>query len=225
MILSEDNTTASPAGQVEIDPPTGVGAEPRVIEMDGYLVDEETGEVVGVVTPPEFVIDSQSAAEWVMNKMLEAESQVAAFDKTDAVIHAKAVLANAEAMKKPLQRRVEWLHKRFDNELGEFAKTRLTKTCKTWRCLFGTVSLRKVPARLALKDEGLAIRMAEDFKLYAAGLRVTKEFLISQITPADHAELVTGLIGHEWSAEDQTRKAFEIVPATEKVDVKTGAER
>jgi hypothetical protein len=198
--------------------------KPRVTDVvDGYLVDSETGEVLGLEKLPkeEFKVDSESAAEWVLNKMLEAESDVAAVDSSPFVIHARTVLQNAEKLKKEKQGRVDWLHKRFDAELGAFARIQLAnKKGRTFKAVVGSIALRKVVGGLRVKDEAAALRVAK--MCYPHAVKTTHTFMISQLTPADIEELKKGLAEGGWKPDDYTRTAFEIKPDEEKVDVKTG---
>lgn len=184
----------------------------QIIVIDGLLVDEETGEILGVAGRPEFRVTDRASAEWVMERLLNAEAAIEAIDKTAAVIHARAILANAETMQKDHRRKLEWFHARFDTELGEWAKGELegakTRTVKT---LYGSISLRTIQGRIALKSGEEALAAAMEFAQRVAPQAIRKELLISAI-PSDVKEQAVTLCP----------KAFERIPERESVTVKTG---
>lgn len=176
-----------------------------------YQVDPETGEVLGIVTPkPEFVIDTDDAANWCLAKMLAEESAIAAIDTADLVRQARAILENAEAMKKDRQRRLDWLHTRFDAELGKYARGALegAKT-RTLKLLCGSISLRTVKGGLRVIDEADALETAKSLG-WKQAIKTTEKFLISELD-------------EEQRHNAETMPGFKLNPDEERVKIDTGA--
>lgn len=127
---------------------------PLVMVDDLFDVDPETGEILAVRTPDSgFAIDSPERADWVLGKLMALDAEAAALQGADVVQQAKAILANAERMTAAVARRREALLRRFEAELAEFARKQLEGSkSRTWQGLYGAVSLRSVPARIAVSD-------------------------------------------------------------------------
>ncbi len=137
----------------------------EVFEHEGFLVDSD-GTIYDVVTPrKQFEVKTIADAEWVLQKLGEYEAKIAAVDATDAVIHARSVIANAEALKKPLQKRREYLEQRFKAQCQVVAGVELKgKKERTLKTLFGAISLRTVRGKLTLKkDQELLGKWAHRF--------------------------------------------------------------
>lgn len=202
-------------------------ANPVVI--DGYLVDGETGEVLGIVTPKaEFTVQTAEDADWVLAKILQAEAALASIDSRPEIACARAILANAERLKKDESRRLDWLHRRFDAELGDFARRQLDgKKTKTFKTLFGAISLRTKKGGLRVANEESALTMAR--KLFPHAVRKTEKFMISSLTATDR-EQITQLLkrndemlpGHGSLEVSYAAESFRLEPDAEVVDVKTG---
>jgi hypothetical protein len=201
--------------------------ESRSTELiDGYIIDAETGEVLGIESPrPAFAVVDQSSCDWVMNKMLEAEADVAAIDHSPVVLHAKAVLENAAQLKKQRQRRVDFLHHRFDTELGEYARQKLIgQKSKTLKTLFGSISLRIVRGGVRVFDEIRAIEWAR--RCFPDAIKTSEEFLISAL-PADEKKRIAEQL-QDWvdvpEADDEMElhRAFVLQADKEKIAVKVG---
>jgi hypothetical protein len=188
----------------------------------GFMIDPETGEILGMLdTTDRFEVKAQDDAEWVLKKMLSAEADMAAIDNMPDVIKAKAVLENAEKMKREQQRKLDWLHRRFDNELGEFARRQLEgQKGKTFKTIYGSISLRVKKGGLKVLDPAKALLMAK--MDYPHAVKTTESFLISMLTDSEKETLVKGLTGTVWTDEDEARKAFTVDPDSETVTVKTG---
>lgn len=190
--------------------------------IDGYLYDED-GVCRGPAELPrkQWSIESQSDLEWILNKMLQEEAFIAAIDQTDAVLHAKAVIANAEAMKKDHSNRLAGLHWRFDNEIEHFVRPLIEgQKSKTFKTLVGSVSFRKVPGGLRVADAESALAVAEEF--YPESVKVVRSFLVSQLTEEDRQEIIELLTTKRDEADRATLKAFEIKPDAETMTIKTG---
>jgi len=145
--------------------------------IDGLIWDVETGECLGPVRST-FKIATKEDAEWVLIKLQTCESEIQAIDKTPSVIAARALIANAESMKKDLERRYASIERRFGPELANWARTQLVGKAKTFKTLFGSVSFRAVPDKIKVADEELAVAWA---KVHApAAIKTTHKFLISE---------------------------------------------
>lgn len=183
-----------------------------LIVSGDYWVDEATGEVVGFahVEPPEgvasstFTIDTVVKAEWVLEKMQAAEAAIKEAENHRAYVQARAIIAQHEQLVKPHQKKLEWLHKRFDGELGEFAHTVLGNKCGTWKTLYGNVKLTATKEKLKERAEGLAVAWAKSYAVNA--VKVVESFLVSMLTP-------------EQAAAAKESEAFEVVPASYNVKV------
>lgn len=191
--------------------------------VDGYVINTVTGEVMGLAQSPIFTISDPSSLDWVLGKMLSEESAIHAIDNTEAVIHARAILDNALAMKKDRQRRLDWLHRRFDDEIGHYVRPLLEgQKTKTYKTIYGQVSFRKKPRRLAVADPESALAWAS--VNCPEAIKTTAEFQIGRL-PADRALSLTEELLRGGDSEDSAeRKAFTVIPESELVTVKTGVE-
>lgn len=169
-----------------------------------YDVDPGTGEVLSVQAAlPGFVVDSAERADWVLAKMLHADSEIAAINGSATVAQAKAILANAEAMTRRLANHRAALEWRFGPELAKFAKANLGNT-RTWRGLYGSVSFRATAARLKVTDQDSAGRWA----LAECPEAVKIDCMVSLIPPSLRSSVLAGDVpappGMEVVAEGET---------------------
>jgi hypothetical protein len=123
--------------------------------IDGELWDEETGEYAG---PASGWITGEESPEdlalLVMRKRMDIE---AAIDAETAKMH--AILANCQAIIGKQSRRLDWLQRRYDAQLQDYALSQLprkadgTLKVKTWTCPYGAVSFRTIAERVKVVDE------------------------------------------------------------------------
>jgi len=188
----------------------------NTIIQDGFIVDQETGEVLGLaeMPKPDFAVTDEESFNWVMKRILTAEADIQAVKTNSEVIAARAIVANADAIEKQARKKLEWLHTRFTPEIGEYAKQFITDKCKTFKTVLGSVSFRKVPSKYIVTNEENAIALAE--KMCPDAVKVKKSFLISQATPEFIEECFRGAI------ETGEMEAFDIVLESETVTIKTG---
>jgi hypothetical protein len=156
--------------------------EPETFVHGDYVIQAETGEILGLArdaaTEPPFRVNSRSEAEWVLEKLTEAESEIAALDKRKAVL-----ISNIEAMQREHEHRAQWLRVRFGPELEEWARTELAgKKTRTLKTPFGTLSFRKRPEKLVVDEEEKAIAWADKWGITDA-IKRTEKLLISMIPP------------------------------------------
>jgi len=181
----------------------------ETVVIDGYIVDAESGEVLGLAQKEEFHITDEESFNWVMKKFLDTESKLESIEHSPEVAQAKAILANAESMTKDAQRRLDWLTARFSQELAEYARPQLPKGSKSFKTIYGTVSFRSVPAKLVVYDLPSALEWAK--KHCPEAIKVTEDFQFSKVNKA----LIEDL---------KRQKGFAVIDGSEKVTIKTGVE-
>lgn len=203
------------AGIVVHEPVTDITAdqvneaiEHTIIEDKGLLIDNGTGEIMGMVgAPPTFFVDTPEAAGWVLRKMMEEEGALA-----DIRAQQSAIMANLDKMAGERVRRLGWLHWRYDHELADFAKNELARTnskTKTWRCAWGLVSFRLTKGTNKIIDMKSAVIWA-------------KRHVPTAIKTAESVS-VTDLLPHLEEFDPKDRPEWlESTPGGEKVTVETG---
>lgn len=170
-----------------------------IIIQDGYKIDSETGEVLGLAEP--FQVTDIKSAEWVMRKMHEAESQAKAYEA-----QAADILANLCKLTKFHRSKAEWLKTCYGSQLEEVAKANLIKGKKTWSSLFGSVAFRTTAPRLDIVDEEDAITWAKVY--YPEAIKVKESLLKSNIPTDEVYPPESGIV---------------FVPAGESVSIKVGS--
>ena len=147
------------------------------ISKDGFIVDTETGEVLGHAQAHErFVVDSSNAAEWVLERIQAADADVAACDA-----RLKAISENIAAMRKEHEKRKDWLLMRFAAELEAFAAAELDgKKTRTFKTPFGSLSFRTAPGSVKVLDMEEAVKWAKMYEPEA--VKVTETVLVSKVT-------------------------------------------
>jgi len=178
----------------------------QTIEQDGFIIDVETGEVLGLAKP-EFHVTDASSADWVLEKMLDAKASI-----TRENIKLKSITENIESKKRDYQRRIDYLEFRFGAELEAFAAKELegAKT-KTWKGDYGQLKFRTVNGGVRVKDADEALAAAKQLG-WVDAIKVKEEFQISKLTP-DQKALAVNLLD-----------AFEVKPDSQVFDIKVGGE-
>lgn len=119
--------------------------------IDGWIVDVETGEQLGVAVQQGFTIGTNDEADWVLSKMLAEQSAI------------DSVLANAKAIADRHQKRLDLLNKRFGAELEHFAKSQLEgKRERTLSLLYGSLSFRAVKGTNKIVDMAQAVAFCKE---------------------------------------------------------------
>lgn len=172
---------------------------PTVIIQDGYKVDADTGEILGLAEP--FQVHDVKSAEWVMQKMHEAEAQAKAYEA-----QAADILANLCKLTKFHRSKAEWLKTCYGSQIEEVAKANLPKGKKTWSSLFGSVAFRTTKARLDIVNEDRAIAWALLHE--PDSVKVTRTLLKGYLPVEAYDTEKTGLV---------------LVPEGESVTIKVGA--
>jgi hypothetical protein len=152
---------------------------PRIVTIvDGYVVDDATGEVHGLVedcrlggviregeylfTPgPEretrFAVNSHESADWVLSKRMEEESALKSIEARRAAMN-----ANFDHMAQVHKDRLRHLSHRFDAELENFAHANLPRGKKTLTLPHGSIAFRTIPATVQITDEYRAVQWADE---------------------------------------------------------------
>ena len=180
-------------------------AQLTTIEFDGYIINNETGEVVDLISPAqEFHVTDASSADWVLQKLCDAESEIA---RRRLII--ASVIERQETEIRAQERRIEYLKFRFGQELEAFAKENLPANKKTWKGTYGEVSFRLTSPRLDVVNEGDAIRWAQANAPDA--VKVETSLLKSKL-PAELLDLPAAALGS---------MGLSAVPAGESVTIRT----
>lgn len=171
---------------------------------DNYFADAVTGEFVAFALPQEFMVKDEDSCNWVLRKFLECESQINAIELSAEVLAAKAIVANAEKMRKAHYARLNWLEHRFKPELGKYAEKMLDgKKERTWKTLWGAIALTKTKGGVKVQDAVGAVAWAEENCKDA--VKVEKSFLISMV-PDDLKGTVEDSIVMSSESIDQLEK-------------------
>jgi hypothetical protein len=162
---------------------------PTVTEIDGLLIDTETGEIldselkalVGDNAP--FDVTDQDSLEWAMRKMMDADAELA---KQEAIL--KALSDNQKAIVKRAESRAEWLKLRFGPSIEQFCKNNLSKGKKSYSTPYGTVKFTASKGKFSVLDESAALSALYKHKLGDA-IKVKESVLISEINDDDRKML------------------------------------
>lgn len=176
------------------------------VEVDGvkYQIDLETGEST-VIT--EFHVTDEKSAEWVMEKLLDADCELSAILKRE-----ESILENVRKMRSAIESRKAALLWKFKNELEEFARQNLPKGKKTWACPYGSIAFRTTGGKLKVSDPEKALAWAKENGVTEA-VKVVEEFQISRLDDSWKAVII------ERGAEE---RGFEVTPEVETATIKTG---
>jgi len=179
---------------------------------EGYLVDPETGEVLGLAsTPtPEFEVTDEESAEWVLAKIADSEAEVL---KLQLMLN--SVAERLQSRMKDQTRRIEWLKARYGADIAEVAKANLPKGKKTWKGVNGQVAFRTTNPRLDIPKDSTekTIGWLKDNGLNQA-VKVTESVLKSEI-PDEYTNRLME------DAELRQIAGFELIPGGESVKIET----
>lgn len=169
-----------------------------------YIIDIETGEILGI--KEEFHVTDESSADWVLEKIMDAEANIAREN-----MKLKAITENIESRKKEYQNKINFLKMRFGPELEQFAREQVEGgKSKTWKGSFGRLSFRSVKGGLRVVDKEEALTVAQ-VNGFTNAIKTTEEFQISKLTDAQREMLEFKLPG-----------GFELKPDSEVFEIKSG---
>lgn len=177
--------------------------------IDGLIINVLTGEIVGE-EKPEFRVTDEASAEWVLEKILNAEA-----DAAREQIKLNAVKERLEANIKASKARAEFFTTKYANDLEDFARTQLegAKT-RTLKLTWGSLSFRTTKGGLRVADPEKALAWAKDNAPEA--VKVSESFLISQVPDETKAMIMSA------TPHDQEARGFTLVPDSESFSIKTG---
>lgn len=190
--------------------------------IDGLWTDPETGEVLALERKPDFQVTDDESAEWVLERILNAEAEKARLE-----MKKRAIVENLDRQIAAAQRRIDGLHYRFDSDLEHYAMTALDgQSTKTLKLAYGTLSFRNVKGGLRLAEGADAKRLALDWAKHL-GIKsavVTKEeFQISKLDKDDAKRLQhLAEMGTRYVDLGSIQLAFQVKPDETKFTVKTG---
>lgn len=176
---------------------------------DDFWINRMTGEIVALVEqPPRFEVDSESAAKWVLQKLMSEEASLMAVRLQQAAIN-----KNLDTEARSHEQRIAYFHRRFDASLREFAERALEgKKTRTWRCAWGTVSFRKTSGTNKIIDLKAAVDWAR--RHVPTAIKTTESVSVTDLLP--HLE--------EFAPED--RPAWlQSTPGGDSMTISTGLEK
>lgn len=166
-----------------------------IIEHNGYYIDDETGEVHGImghdklgtdcfseavgqtddqiVYQERFEVNSREAAEWVLDKMADADAAAIAIKARKA-----AFLENIDKQMNAVVNRHRYLVGRFQPDLQAWAERELAITKRKSITLDnGTLKFSACGGGIKVLDEEAALEWARDFA--ATAIKKTETVLVS----------------------------------------------
>lgn len=170
----------------------------NLIRAGDYLVDAETGEVVGHLRADhDWQPTSTEDVDWILGLFLEEETGIYARERQK-----QAILANLTAIQAAHERRLDWLRRRFAGSLEQFAREQLDgKKTRSLRFAHGALRFRMTRPKRVVHDEKLALVWAKEH--LPAAVAVSERLLV--------ADLPDGVPG------------VELVPASEKFVIDSGS--
>ena len=116
---------------------------------DDWIIDTETGEVIGIEGwQIEGAVESEKEL-WVLQKrMLETDAKISA-----ERMMMKSIIANCEQRIKRLESRQKWLDLRYGVSAAAMAKSLLLKGSKTYTSPYGKISFRTTKDKIVIDDQ------------------------------------------------------------------------
>ncbi len=195
----------------------GLYHELLVTDIDGLLVDSETGEVIGIRPPEEVSSDEKKLAEWALSRIQQSEAAAESVEQTQLVIQARAILTNAEKLKADHLRSGEYLRWKYFSLLKKVAGENLPKGKKTWTTLHGSVAFRATKEKVSVADSESAAAWLLDHD--PAAVRIVCN--LDQMD--DSPDLRGALVEFALEAKQASPDAVEISPMVSKIGENTKA--
>lgn len=160
------------------------------VQIDEYLYDEETGECAGLATPGYLpaVLETEDDLQHYLRQLLEAETRLQAEER-----RYESVLANIRKMVQRRKSQVQWLRRSYESQSGKIAETLLPRKAdgslrtKTYRCPWGSVSLRETKPTLKIANKDMALSFVK--MECPDAVKVEESVLVSRI-PESYKELL-----------------------------------
>lgn len=109
-----------------------------VIQSGEYLVDPETGEVVGMAAKLPFQIETMEHVEWLAEKLFNLNAEE---DMLNAKL--KSYTENMRLMMNENKRKREWLERRFFTDAAAVVQENCPKNAKSVKTPFGRAGFQK----------------------------------------------------------------------------------
>jgi hypothetical protein len=163
-----------------------------MIEIDGDLFDEETGEYAGSANPGWLpsVLETEEDLLNYLHLLLDAETRLAS-----EVAKYNTVLQNVEKMVKRHKSKVKYMRDMYERQAGKVTESLLPRDkdgnfkTKTMRCPWGTVSLRDTKPTVKVQDMKMAVQFAK--MECPSGIKVEEKVLVSAIPDVIKERLVS----------------------------------
>lgn len=186
-----------------------------IIEIDGDLFDDETGEYAGPAGGGYLpaILQNEDDLLKYMRILLDAETRAMAEEAKY-----KTMLSNIEKMVKRHKSKVKFLRDMYEGQAANVASTLLPRDkdgnlkTKTYRCPFGTLSQRTTQPTVKVAKPEIALEYLK--RECPAAVKVSESVLISAI-PTDLKKV---LIDDSVMAEGL---GFDVIPGGESVTIKT----
>jgi predicted aspartyl protease len=182
---------------------------------------KEDGDFVAEKIDQGFMVNDLESLDNVMERIFNAEA-VLAMEKRKA----EAVLKNMQVSIKKAEDRVKFLREFFGSSIENFSKTQLVGQSKYVQSAYGRIQFTTYAGgKLEVKDSELALKYAERLKMKNA-VKVTKSFLISQLTEKQSKQILTLISGGIDELEDDIERnaslAFGVTSTRTTCSIKTG---
>lgn len=147
-----------------------------ITTADGFVVDMETGEIVGQVdVRPAFVVDDSASADWVLEKMQDVDALVF---MEEAKL--RAITECIQSRITAQRRRRDWLQRRFAAELEHYAAGALAGVKgRTLVLDHGKISFRKSAGSIKVGNMLAAVEWCKSFAPDA--VKVTESVVVTPL--------------------------------------------
>jgi hypothetical protein len=126
-----------------------------IVEIDGDLYDEETGEYAG---PASRYIDGAADTEEKVLQVMRKHMDLVADIEATKIKH-EAILANIKVEMARKESRLDWLLRQYQADLEHYVHQTLPRDkegnlkTKTWSCPWGKISFRTTIKRKTISDQ------------------------------------------------------------------------
>lgn len=139
--------------------PDPLAVRPTYVDGDGYVVDAETGEVLGRAdVAAKFEVRTREDADWTLRLRSEIEGDIAGIDA-----RLRAMTEHLLAQRAAQVRRLSWWEWRFRPSLVEFARSCLKGKSRTAQFDWGRVSFRATKGTRQIVDMQAAVEYVQAF--------------------------------------------------------------
>lgn len=170
----------------------------------------------------QFIADTEEKVNWVLRKLMEAESNYAACLTGSEVLAARAIVANSEDLAKRYKQEIDGIHFRFDSQLRKFAEEKLQgKKEKTYRTLLGSIKLTHSGGNVEVKRHLVDIAANFlDMQGAKGAVKTEHKIQVSKI-PGDVIEFIRTRVNNNSKWQDG-EFPFTLTPEVEGIKVTTG---